>query len=124
MWGIARQEAAPPPRLTSTCGVLTVGGTAQRPARHELIKHGATGVYLKTKQAHRLMEVKRQAGHLAIRLENRRDDVGGTFVRRCAIVDAESVGIGAQPLSNASVLPPHANTLRNSRARRSGARTR
>ena len=57
------------------------------------------------------MQVERKAGHLAKRFENRRDDVGvGTFRLRCAM-SAESVGIRAQPLSNASVPPPHANTF-------------
>jgi hypothetical protein len=91
---------------------LTVGGPSQRPLRHELIEHDATGVHSKTKQAHCLMQVERKAGHLAKRFDNCRDDVGmGTFRVRCAIVNVESVGIRAQPLSNASVPPPHANTF-------------
>jgi hypothetical protein len=58
------------------------------------------------------MQVERKAGHLAKRFENRRDDVGvGTFRVRCAIVNVESVGIRAQPLSTASVPPPHAKTF-------------
>jgi hypothetical protein len=91
---------------------LTVGGPAQRPSRHELIEHDATGVNSKTKQAYGLMQVKRKAGHLAKRFENRRDDVGvGTFRVRCAIGNVDSAGIRAQPLSNASVPPPHVNVF-------------
>jgi len=91
---------------------LTIGRPAQRPSCHELIEHDATAVHSKTKQAHGLVQVKRKAGHVAIRFQNRRDDVGvGTFRVRCAIVAAESVAIRAHPLANASVPPPHAKAF-------------